>query len=390
MNTAIKFFTLIGASAFLASCANYGYISENDVYMQAPTEMNLNEDEDDITSFNAFKAKQKGAFEQEYQDPRINQRVRANQIMIINSYGPYYGSYRNGPLAFHGMGYSPYGYEYRGFNSGLGFGISYGWGNHFYHNQMDPFGYGFGYGGYGGHYGNGYYGNNYYGGGYYGGHYGNGYYNGYNNGYYNGFNNGYYNGNNNINNSASNNQATYNGHRGSTSSSSNRSSYYNTTKSLQGKNVTSDVNNQANGNSRRDVQKRSAGANDYSEKFNQNGIRVNKGAVNTSRNVNSTPVHNRVVNNSYTPNTSARRSGVVQERRQSNVTVQPNRSSGNARSTSTQRNSGTISPQSTRTPTPRVQQSTTRPSSFSTSPSSSGSSRSSSPSSTPSSTSRRR
>src|SRR5690554_1929138 len=84
-----QFSMLIGAVAILSSCSNYEYISENDVYMQAPTEINLEEDENDLTSFNAFKAREKGIYKDEYRDPRVNERVRMNQLMIMNAYTPF-------------------------------------------------------------------------------------------------------------------------------------------------------------------------------------------------------------------------------------------------------------------------------------------------------------
>src|SRR5690554_2544464 len=129
-----QFSMLIGAVAILSSCSNYEYISENDVYMQAPTEINLEEDENDLTSFNAFKAREKGVFKDEYQDSRVNERVKANYFMLVSSYSPYYqgyGMYSDYPYHYHGMGmqslfYSGYGFMQRGFGfySGFGFGMN--------------------------------------------------------------------------------------------------------------------------------------------------------------------------------------------------------------------------------------------------------------------------
>jgi len=366
----IKILFLFGSSAFLASCANYGYISENDVYMQAPTELNLDEDENDITSFNAFKARNKGAFEQEYKDPRVNERVRMNSLMIAGAYMPY-GSfgYMNYPLGFHGMRYyDRYNiYGYRGFNSGIGFGM-YGYGNY---GIYSPYGYGYG------HYP--YYPSVYYGMGYppyyYGGYgyYGGGYYG---NGYYG---NGYYGGGAQAGNSS---QHSYYGKRGSPSSSSNRSSFYSNTKSmksLNNSNVSSIVNNKMEVS--KDIQRRTATGKDFSRNTNS-GFVVNNGRATTvNREVYAAPAHNRTVNNSYTPNTSARRSGAVQEPRNSGVSVQPNRTTGASR------NTGISAPRPTRTqsPAPRMQQ--TGPSGRSMSTSPGGSTRTQSPA--PSSTRRR-
>jgi len=362
MNTAIKIFVLLGAGAFLASCSSYRYISENDVYMQVPTEINLEEDENDITSFNAFKARQKGAFDQEYQDPRINDRMFMNQIMLTNSYRPFGTSqymFRNRPMAFHGMGfYDPfYNNHYRGFNSGIGFGMR-GYGMHgMYGNGFNsPFGYGNPYGfGYDPFFNGGFYGNSFYGNGYHGGL-----------------------ANNNYNNSPNISQPTFYGHRGSMSSCS---SFYSNSKSMQGTNSSGsyDINNQQLGTSRRAVQRKYAGGSDYNKGFNNNGVPNSNGMVpNANNRMNKAPVHHRAVNNRYTPNSSARRSGVVQESRRSGITGQPNRSGASPSNSgvSNQRPTRTVSPSS------RTQQVQSRGRSYSTSPSSSGSSRNSSPSST--------
>ncbi|WP_107038779.1 hypothetical protein [Brumimicrobium mesophilum] len=365
MNLILKYSAILGASVILASCSNYGYISENDVYMQAPTEINLEENEDDITSFNAFKARNKGAFEQEYKDPRVNQRVRANQIMIINAYHPYgtpYGRHGNGPLGFHGMGWNnSYYASYNGFNSGLGPRMNFG-GNYFYYDQMNPFGYGYGYGfgnpglyhaygygygynpyGYNPYYGHGYYGNSYYGSGYYGnGYYGNGYY-----------------GNNNVsNNPGTNNPPSYYGQRSSLSSNSSRSSY-NPSKSMMtgGSSSGYNVNNETLGDSRRGVKKSNAGGSDYntSGMVNKGGVTSSSGAA-TNRTVTSTPTRNRMINNHYTPTSSARRTGAVQSHRQAGSTsVQSNRT------VTTTRSSGTFnSSLNTRTTSPSIQTSSPR------------------------------
>lgn len=52
-----KILSVVGGIALLASCANYNHISENDVYMQKPSELNAGGDESDLTSFAAFKAR---------------------------------------------------------------------------------------------------------------------------------------------------------------------------------------------------------------------------------------------------------------------------------------------------------------------------------------------
>lgn len=302
MKAKVHFSILIGAVAVLSSCSNYGYISENDVYMQTPTEINLEENENDLTSYNAFKANKKGAFTQNYRDPRANETMRFNQMMIMSSYMPYGtmpGRYMNGPMAFHGMGYGQF-YPY-GFYTGHGMGLRAMYGSHYgYYDNFGPYGYG--YNPYNPYYSNHYSYTNY--GGYYGG------------GYYGG---GYYNGNQNQTNPGSS-QPVYYGNRSSISSSSNRSSSYPNTyqnKSAQTTKSAYDVNDQTLGSSRRGVQKSHAGSSDYSNSGQPNN---SKAVTNTAGQVKgSGAVHQRTVNQVYTPSSSARRSGAVQTQRSVNV-----------------------------------------------------------------------
>ncbi|HLV41857.1 MAG TPA: hypothetical protein VKY37_06235 [Brumimicrobium sp.] len=300
MRAKIQFSILLGAITVLSSCSNYGYISENDVYIQAPTEINLEEDENDLTSFNAFRAREKGAFTQNYKDPRANETMRFNQMSIMASYMPFgviHGRYTNVPIAFHGMGYSPF--HSPSFYTGYGMGLRAMYGNQFgNYYAYGPYGYGSGFGYdpyYGGYYGNSYYGNGYYGGGYYGG------------GYYNGIQH---------QSNPEPSQPVHYGNRSSLTSSSNRSSSYQNTyyqKSAQPTKSAYDVNDQTLGTSRRDVQKRYAGSGDYSNNGQPNKSKSTVG--NTSGSSNMGVSHQRAVNQNYTPNSSARRSGAVQSQR---------------------------------------------------------------------------
>ena len=297
MRTKVHFSILLGAITVLSSCSNYGYISENDVYMQAPTEINLEENENDLTSFNAFKAREKGAFRDEYRDPRVNERVRMNQFMIMSSYmpfgmgyGPYmspYGMYNNGPIGFHGM--AMYGFGYGNYTVGH-HGIYDGFYNH-YGFGYNPYGYGYNPYGYG--YGNYAYGYNPY---YYGG--------------------GYYNGINDNPNTPTVSQPVHYGNRTPLTSSSNRSSSYQKTsykQPIEAPTSSYDVNDQSLGTSRREVQKKYTGTNTY----NNNGKPNNSNYSNSQSGYdsNSGAAHQRTATQNYTPNASARRSGAVQSQR---------------------------------------------------------------------------
>ncbi|HZH86889.1 MAG TPA: hypothetical protein VFD77_06195 [Brumimicrobium sp.] len=344
MRLKIHFSILLGAVTVLSSCSNYGYISENDVYMQAPTEVNLEEDENDLTSFNAFKAREKGEFRDEYRDPRANETMRFNQFSIMSSYMPYGvmpGMYSS--MGFHGMGYSPYFSYGVGFYTGYGMGLRAMYGNHYgYYDMYRP--YGFGYSPYS--YGSGYYGSGYYGGGYYGG--------------------GYYNGIQNYTNPVPS-QPVHYGNRNTISSASNRSSSYQKSYTKQALPVSTsayNVNDQTLGTSRREVGRRYAGSSDYSNngkpntgnfKSSQSGNIKTTGAVQQSR-----------VNQNYTPNSSARRSGAVQTQRSLNVNPSrsPSRSINSSPSQRTNSSPVQASPQtrgpvSTGSPS-RVSPSTTR------------------------------
>jgi len=293
MRIKIYLLTLLGGITILSSCSNYGYISENDVYMQKPTEINLDEDENDLTSFNAFKAREKGAFRDEYYDPRVNQRVRLNQFMILNSYMPYgvsYSMFGNYPIRFHGMSMNdPFYYGYVGPAYGYGFSSGFGMGMYYDRFYNPYYGYGYGYYPYG-----------------YGYSYGHGY--------------GYgYNGISGNQGNPSNNQPVHYGKRNSLTSSSNRSSSYPksyTKQALPDQSSSYDVNDQTLGTSRREISRRHAGASEFSNNGKPNNTNFsNQGGVTNSMGIS----HQRVVNQNYTPNSSARRSGAVEVQRSLNM-----------------------------------------------------------------------
>jgi len=241
-----KILSVVGGIALLASCANYNHISENDVYMQKPSELNAGGDESDLTSFAAFKAREKGTYGFRYEDPNINQVSARNRFMLINSYMPFGMSYSS-YSSMNYFGGNHYGYPYMGYRFGYPYSSMYG-----------SMGYMYGMGGMISPFASSYYYNSYYGGG--GGFYGPyGYspYGGYSYGpygYYNPYGGSYYVNNHNNNNQASNDNAFYGKRTGVTSgSSSNRSSAYPGTmkKSVVTNGTVFSVNDQTSGTSRR-------------------------------------------------------------------------------------------------------------------------------------------
>ena len=136
--------------ALLTGCANYGMISENDVYLQKPTALSVGEDETDLTSYNAFKARERGDFQEAY----LIDQMYSRTLIGTGLYGvrPMFGSpfmnrnfinwgYRSPILAYQNNFY------YNGFNHWnrpWGFGNSFGF-NGFGACGQGFFGYGYGY-----------------------------------------------------------------------------------------------------------------------------------------------------------------------------------------------------------------------------------------------------
>ncbi|RFC54825.1 hypothetical protein [Brumimicrobium aurantiacum] len=336
MKTSIKYLIPIVLGGILASCSNSSYISENDVYMQAPTKLDLNEDQDDITSFNAFKARQEGLFQDEYMDPRANPVMIRNQFALRASYMPFGMMFYN-PTNFHGMSNRFY------FGSGViytghGMGLTGMYGNPY----NSPFGgYDFAWN------------NNYY-------PYGTGYYNGCPNyGYYGGgyaTNNAYQSSVGNV----------YYGPRNSMTSSSRRSSF--TSAQSIGQKSAAQSNHIISRNttvSKSTIEKRNAGGRDYTSSVERNTS--NSGLVSSASRRTGTAISNSQRNSStYSPSSSARRSGISTT---SVSRTTPSGSSTRQGTTATPSNRGV----NTRTSSPRVQQSTSRQGSFSTSSRSSSS-----------------
>ena len=273
------FLSLIALGLIVTSCANYGMISENDVYLQAPTEINLQEDETDLTSYNAYKARQRGEFEDGRLDPRIPFKRWRSSYMIASLYaGPYFNLYGRGGMTspfYGGAGMFGHGFYY---NDVSYYGILH---NHNYINGIySPYttfgmGYGYGYG------------------------YGSGY-------AYNGFGYGmhpYANAAPQVSNGTSN-QPVFYGRRNNLSSSSNRSSSYpNTLKSGSFSTSNSNSNNQTNGTSRRSIQKTSSNGSEYSK--HKSVTPVKQVGYNSSANTTNTR------RTSYTPSTTVRRTRSV-------------------------------------------------------------------------------
>lgn len=325
MKKEVKIFAIIGMVVMFSSCSNYKYLSDNDVYSQKPTDINLQENETDLTSFNAYKAREKGEFTQEYRDPRLNSRSLNNRFMLIGAYMPmdyYAGMYYGNPYSYGRMGmYDPFMRNpYMGYNYGFGYNYGYGY-------------YGF-YGGYPMPYYGNYYSpfNPYDGGGYFYNPHGYGFYNGYSYGYnpyyhnpynYGGGNygGGYYgNAYNSNSNSSGSDQPNFYGKRNVPSSSSKRTSGNSTsysTKSLV-ETGTPYNNNQSSGTSRRAAGMPQAGGNTNSNSGYTNSTVQKKydnhnGTTNTS--------YRRTESSTYTPNTPLRNSGKVNVQRSNGTSV---------------------------------------------------------------------
>jgi hypothetical protein len=136
-------------SWFLFSCAQYGMIADNDVYLQKPSAVVLDGDANDPTTFNNFRAGREGQF--------VNRNNIAPRMFLGVGYGMYGGNFggMNSPFydPFYGPGFSPFYNPYAPFG---GNGWNNGWNNGFGH----PYGYGYGYNGFGNNYGYGNYYNN--------------------------------------------------------------------------------------------------------------------------------------------------------------------------------------------------------------------------------------
>lgn len=149
MKTAVKYLMGCGILALLSSCAGYNTISENDVYMQRPTALNLNEDESDLTSYNAFVARQEGKYKVEDQDPRYHKRRRfSNHAVVVTgmlgygngySYSMYNDPFYRNSLFYNSNGmFNRYRYPYIGYSS-------YGYYNPYGYGYYNPYNYGYGY-----------------------------------------------------------------------------------------------------------------------------------------------------------------------------------------------------------------------------------------------------
>jgi len=121
----------------VSSCQTYGVVAENDVYVQTPSAVNLNENPNDMTSFNAYQAGRKGRFNTQYNNPGMNSSL----FFGMNSpsmwgYSPFYDPFRPG-MGFGNM----YGNPYYGFH---------GMPNHWGHNPWgSPYGWGYPHGNFG-------------------------------------------------------------------------------------------------------------------------------------------------------------------------------------------------------------------------------------------------
>ena len=268
-------------TSFLASCSSYGVISENDVYMQKPTQVNLAEDENDITSFNAFKARQEGKYNDKYLIDEMHNRAYIGAMLYGGRPMPGMIGF-NRPIGFHGTPYMNYQntffyqgtWGYNPYVSG-GFGYGYPYAGNMYGYPYSPYGI-----------------NN-----------------------YNPIihtnpqtpNGGFV---------ANNNQNHFNRKRNDLGANSNRSSSYPSTLKSNGGNFvsSSEINDETKGTSRRAVRnKRPTGNQSNKPQFNSksNSGSYSGGIMNSS----TKHTHSR----NYAPSRSARRSGRVHRTRSTNV-----------------------------------------------------------------------
>lgn len=314
-----SFIILVTVTVLLSGCAQYGMISENDVYMQKPTALSAGEDESDLTSYNAYKARQRGVYQDEYLIDQMYDRR-------------YYGTLLYGGAPMFGMPFYPgnfitWGYQspIRGYQNTFYFNSFYNW------NRPWTYGYGYNYNPYN-PYANGFYGYSY--------------------PNYSPFGNpfGYGNYGSGVNLSANNNYGSqgnhYSGHkRFSLSSSASRSSSYpGTLKSnteVYSNSSSFDGTNEMK-TSRRAAAKKSIRSSHMPFRNNssyyqgneqqQNSLsqnqRTNSRSVNTNRNI------NRTTRSTYKPSRSAQRSGIARTPRATNYERTNYSSSSNRRTSS--------------------------------------------------------
>lgn len=120
----------------VSSCQTYGVVAENDVYVQTPSAVNVNEDPNDMTSFNAYRAGREGRFNTQYNNPWRSSFFFGMSSPSIWGYNPFYDPFRPG-VGFGNM----YGSPYYGFH-----GMPHHWG---YNPWGSPFGWGYPHGNFG-------------------------------------------------------------------------------------------------------------------------------------------------------------------------------------------------------------------------------------------------
>ena len=304
----------------LSSCSTYNVVAENDVYMQRPNEINVNEDPADLTTYTAYKAGRNGAFRSHY---------NTSYFMGSSMFYPNYNSFGMRPFGFNNMN-NQWGHPYAFHNN-----------PYYSHGMNNWYGYNSGF-----DFGPGYYGH------------------GYGFGYGNTF------GNNNINFSGTNSifSNTYYGHRNGIASSSKRSSNYPTTLKNM-KNTGTSGNFQRTSTQTREIT-RSSGVDQSTSTREVASSEVARSNANRNRSVNqstrtnssrSTARNSRTgsnnaraikpstrsqsrLNSSYRPSNSAQRSGTItrsQSTRATGSTPTRGSSSINRGSSSNQRVSGT-------------------------------------------------
>lgn len=132
----IQFFRVSALIIFVllvTGCAQYGMISENDVYMQKPTDLSAGEDESDLTSYNAYKARERGVYEDRY---LIDQMYDRRYYGTLLYGGPFMGG-----IPFYSGSFISWGYmnPIRGYQNTFYYNSFYNW------NRPWTYAYGYGY-----------------------------------------------------------------------------------------------------------------------------------------------------------------------------------------------------------------------------------------------------
>lgn len=93
----------------VSSCNIYGVVAEDDVYVQGPSKLNLQEDPNDMTTFNSYRAGRQGRFQTQYNTPRRNTSI-GMMAGFGNPWGPTMGMHSGWGMN-HGWGMNSWGHN---------------------------------------------------------------------------------------------------------------------------------------------------------------------------------------------------------------------------------------------------------------------------------------